>query len=124
MTILAPGDGYTGKNAGAMRERDNRVCQCGHKCISHGSFIAGDFAGVGMGVCGMCECGRFETVEGYTHGIIAVDPMRIQCDGCGIIAEHDGTTTVALFVMLCGIEFVGRERLCADCRALNAEGEK
>lgn len=124
MTTTTTGDGYTGKNADAMRERDNRVCQCGHKCISHGSFVAGEFAGVGMGVCGMCECGRFGTLEGYTHGIISVDPMRIQCDGCGAIAEHDRASTVALFVMLCGIEFVGPDRLCAECRAARVGGNK
>lgn len=34
--------------------RDNRVCECGHKCASHGSFAPGHiFVGIGNGPCGI-----------------------------------------------------------------------
>lgn len=64
------------------------------------------------------------TLDGYVHGIVSIDPLRIQCDACGAIAVHDGSCTSALFVILCGIEFRtlpndGR-RLCLECRT--AEG--
>lgn len=35
-------------------DRDNRMCVCGHKSVSHGSFGPGrEFVGVGLGPCGV-----------------------------------------------------------------------
>jgi len=42
--------------------RDARICRCGHKCASHGSFVTnGIFVGIGEGICGweMCRCTKF-----------------------------------------------------------------
>ena len=61
-------------------------------------------------------------VPGYVHGIVSVDPPMVQCDGCGYIAEGDGSRRKALNLLIqtCGIEFDfpsdGR-RLCRDCAA-------
>lgn len=37
----------------AMRTRDNRVCECGHKNVSHGSYSSAGFIGIGNGPCGI-----------------------------------------------------------------------
>lgn len=62
------------------------------------------------------------TLEGYTHGVVAVAPLTIQCDGCGTLAVHGGRLSAAIFIMFCGIEFVPGDsrRLCAACRAGDA----
>lgn len=36
-----------------MLRRDNRVCECGHQHVSHGSYVAGEFVGIGNGPCGI-----------------------------------------------------------------------
>lgn len=36
-----------------MRTRDNALCACGHKSVSHGSYTAGEFVGIGLGPCGI-----------------------------------------------------------------------
>lgn len=58
-----------------------------------------------------------ETVPGYVHGIVSLDPPTVQCDGCGLTvpASH-----LNLLILTCGIEFDthggdGR-RLCRECR--------
>lgn len=62
-------DGYTGPDAALLRARDNALCTCGHKCVSHGSYLDGAFIGVGAGPCGfdhligaesVKHCERFE----------------------------------------------------------------
>lgn len=59
-------------------------------------------------------------IDGYVHGIVHLDPMRIQCDGCGVIAEGDpGSASVAIMGRIWfnpGSE--DRRRLCGECRAV------
>jgi hypothetical protein len=56
-------------------------------------------------------------VEGCVHGIVSLDPPKVQCDGCGLVATG---VSLAVTVLTCGIVFDLREsddvRLCADCR--------
>lgn len=47
-----PDLGYIDAQA-AMQARDDRYCACGHKNVSHGSFNAGVFLGIGNGPCGI-----------------------------------------------------------------------
>jgi hypothetical protein len=58
-------------------------------------------------------------VDGLVHGIVSVDPPRVQCDGCGLVATGQAGT-LALTVMFCDILFSHRDRftrrLCGDCR--------
>ncbi|MDM4761913.1 hypothetical protein QT381_02700 [Galbitalea sp. SE-J8] len=60
----------------------------------------------------------------YVHGIVSVDPLRIQCDGCGRIDEQQPGQTVAVTIIRSDIRFghgvydVDRHldaRLCAAC---------
>ena len=44
---------------GCHCERDAAACACGHRNVSHGSFVRAEFVGVGMGVCGFCDCSGF-----------------------------------------------------------------
>lgn len=60
-----------------------------------------------------------DDIEGLAHGIVSVDPPKVQCDGCGLVATGDRMTSTILF---CGIKFNSRvydhgdpRRLCADC---------
>jgi hypothetical protein len=45
----------------AMKHHDAQVCTCAHRCITHGSYVAGDFVGIGQGPCGWrgCDCEHF-----------------------------------------------------------------
>jgi len=53
----------------AMVTHNARVCVCGHKCSSHGSYAESVFRGIGGGQCGWddypapCPCGRFEVAS-------------------------------------------------------------
>ena len=64
-------------------------------------------------------------VPGKVHGIVSVDPITIQCDGCakrvdyrtlGLSGDHHNLT-----ILTCGIEFNSTlypgddRRLCRDC---------
>lgn len=40
--------------------RDAEECFCGHKNVSHGSTVKGEFVGLGRGDCGFCACSRFK----------------------------------------------------------------
>jgi hypothetical protein len=44
-----------------LRERDAHICLCTHRCATHGSYVAGEFVGIGFGPCGWpgCDCDRF-----------------------------------------------------------------
>ncbi|SOD72872.1 hypothetical protein SAMN05892883_2193 [Jatrophihabitans sp. GAS493] len=45
-----------------LRQHDSQVCDCGHRCISHGSYDhRRAFIGVGLGPCGWprCDCDQF-----------------------------------------------------------------
>ena len=44
-----------------LRERNAHICTCTHRCATHGSYVAGEFVGVGFGPCGWpgCACDRF-----------------------------------------------------------------
>lgn len=61
-------------------------------------------------------------VDGCVHGIVSLDPPKVQCDGCGLLATGAGLGIAAL-VILCGIRFNTHRyghgddrRLCEDCR--------
>ena len=60
---------YQGPNAAHLEAQDNRLCTCGHLSLSHGSFIAQEFAGIGNGPCGFDhivgtpDCGKFTEKE-------------------------------------------------------------
>lgn len=60
------------------------------------------------------------TLDGYVHGIVHVDPIRVQCDGCGVIAEGDpGSASVAIMGRIWfnpGSD--DRRRLCGECRQI------
>ena len=71
-----------------------------------------------------------ETMPGYCHGIVSVDPPEIQCDGCGDIAtlpadyapHTTGHRRVTLALILSGFihphhhQPGGGPRLCRPCR--------
>ena len=61
-----------------------------------------------------------ETVPGYVHGIVSLDPPAVRCDGCA----HTATgPRMAVLLLTCGIVFNPRvyaiddRRLCKTCRA-------
>jgi len=61
-------------------------------------------------------------LDGYVHGVVSLDPPKVQCDGCGLVATGIGMGA-ALLIILCGItsntSLYGHgddRRLCADCR--------
>lgn len=64
-------------------------------------------------------------VPGKVHGIVSLDPLTVQCDGCakrvdhrtlGLASEHHNLT-----ILTCGITFnsaifpADGRRLCRDC---------
>lgn len=66
-----PTASYTDRLA-TMKDRDPQVCTCGHRCITHGSYIDGQCTGVGQGPCGWprCECARFAA-----SGAVSTSPL-------------------------------------------------
>lgn len=61
-----------------------------------------------------------DDIPGFVHGIVSLDPPKIQCDGCRLIATGDDLN---LLILTCGITFDTRggegwekRRLCRDCR--------
>ena len=58
-------------------------------------------------------------ISGRVHGIVSLDPPKVQCDGCGLVATgHD----ICLVALTCGIKFNpnayeqgDRRRLCREC---------
>jgi hypothetical protein len=63
---------------------------------------------------------QLPTMPGLVDGIVSMDPPRVQCRGCGVIATGV-TGKAALLILTSGILFHvadGRtKRLCAACRA-------
>jgi endogenous inhibitor of DNA gyrase (YacG/DUF329 family) len=64
------------------------------------------------------------TVPGKFAGIIATDPLTVQCAACGETAHRTTESTDALFLMLSGYRFHTCERherphrrLCPPCLA-------
>ena len=62
-------------------------------------------------------------VEGCVHGIVSLEPPKVQCDGCGLVATGVDVA-LSVLIILCGIRFntlrYGHgddRRLCSDCRA-------
>lgn len=65
------------------------------------------------------------TVPGKAKGIIAVDPMVLQCGVCGETTTHVGRHNVGTFIILAGWLFCRLEegdgpRRCRDCLAEHA----
>lgn len=61
----------------------------------------------------------FDDIDGLVHGIVSVDPPRVQCDGCGVVREG---TTLNVTILTCDIRFMPSRysrdprRLCLACR--------
>jgi hypothetical protein len=59
----------------------------------------------------------FPDIPGYVHGIVSLEPPKVQCDGCGLVATG---AWLNLLILTCGIKFNPRSgdgrRLCAGCR--------
>lgn len=57
-----------------------------------------------------------DAAGGYVHGIVSLDPPRVQCDGCGLVAEGD---SLSLTILFCQIVFNSRvgcgRRMCYEC---------
>lgn len=60
-----------------------------------------------------------ETIEGYTHGIVSINPPEVQCDECGHIHSHE---KMGMAAILSGILFApamlckdDKRRLCRPC---------
>lgn len=60
-------------------------------------------------------------VPGRIHGIVNLDPVQVQCDGCGRIDEgkHFGLTILQSSIVFCPAEYAkgDERRMCVDCRA-------
>jgi len=58
-------------------------------------------------------------LPGIVHGLVSLDPPKVQCDGCGLVVTGE---SLAQTVLLSGVRFDFRDgytrRLCVDCRAL------
>jgi hypothetical protein len=56
-------------------------------------------------------------LPGIVHGLVSLDPPRVQCDRCGLVVTGDD---LAMTVLFGGIRFDFRDgytrRLCDDCR--------
>lgn len=70
----------------------------------------------------LADFDRRPDLPGVVHGIVSLDPPRIQCDGCGHV--HEGAPgRLALAVIVSGIRFnprryaagTDRRRLCESC---------
>jgi hypothetical protein len=62
-------------------------------------------------------------LPGYVHGIVSVDPPKVQCDGCGLVVTGDWANkalSLNLTIVTAGIDFDSRDpdsgRQCQDCR--------
>lgn len=59
-------------------------------------------------------------VDGLVHGIVSVDPPKVQCDGCGLVASLPAGEKLNLLILACGITFHHSDRfelrLCRECR--------
>lgn len=70
------------------------------------------------------------TLEGCVHGIVGLNPARIQCDECHGIYEGDPNSRDGANIILSGIRFNSRRyhqdnrRLCKECRAIHWKGER
>ena len=60
----------------AMKQHDAQVCTCAHRCATHGSYIAGEFVGIGQGPCGWpgCDCDRFAAGGAHSYTPITAAP--------------------------------------------------
>jgi hypothetical protein len=57
------------------------------------------------------------TVPGKVHGIVSMDPITVQCDGCGGVWS-EGLTIITVGKALFNPRLYGKgddRRLCADC---------
>lgn len=58
----------------------------------------------------------YPDIPGKVHGIVSLDPPKVQCDGCGLVATG---TSLTFLIMFCGIKFNNRgndrRRLCTEC---------
>jgi hypothetical protein len=62
-----------------LRERDTHICTCAHRCATHGSYLAGEFVGIGYGPCGWpdCDCDHFtDSGATSTHALNLASPRQ------------------------------------------------
>lgn len=61
-------------------------------------------------------------MPGRVHGIKHDDPFLLQCDGCGLLVEHDGIEPLIIFIRKIRFDRSDqyRRRMCGECWA--AEG--
>lgn len=65
------------------------------------------------------------TLAGQTQGIVATEPLQIQCGICGLIETQPEGQGVALFIILSGSRFCTRDKTSIRrCRACVAEHAK
>lgn len=69
------------------------------------------------------EVVQHPTVPGKVDGIIALDPMQIQCRGCGHVETQPEGRGVAVFILTVGMLFcaVDKVRRCRGCRVEHNE---
>jgi len=62
-------------------------------------------------------------LPGIVHGLVSLDPPKVQCDGCGLVVTGEN---LAMTVLFGGIRFDFRDgytrRLCDDCRTFELGG--
>jgi hypothetical protein len=73
-----------------LKEHDARLCTCGHRCITHGSFDRHGFVGVGLGPCGWprCDCPQFSPTGTSTHTALSPRPDYPRAPEAEALARH------------------------------------
>lgn len=56
------------------------------------------------------------TMHGYVHGVVSLDPVTIQCDGCGITTRCGERGLLGMFDAFREFRLGSDLRLCRDCR--------
>lgn len=60
--------------------------------------------------------GLLPTVPGKVHGIVSLDPLTIQCDGCGFLATGVAVMTTCGIIFHRYLHDKDPRRLCTDCQ--------
>jgi predicted nucleic acid-binding Zn-ribbon protein len=113
----------------ALRSRDQRLCACGHKCISHGSINDdGSTTAVGMSGCGMCGCPAFaypegarvrmDTTQTWGGDVGGVLPIPVADRGVGTVVAWDADRDGPVSSAYVPVEWDERDRTCTRSSAL------